>query len=129
MDYDSVMLYVKANPDCTSLDLARDFNVTIAKAFSFMNNLTHQNLVFRTRVKSPSNSKRIYSYRVVPGFDEIADNGDRSMKPAVIIAQIQRVCKHRGARIGLMFLDAHNSWRRANGMPLIPMSAVGLTHA
>jgi hypothetical protein len=129
VDYDSVMLYVKENPDCTSLDLARDFGVTIARAFTFMNLLEKQGLIFKTRVKSPTNNKRIFSYRVIPGFDEISDNGDRSIKPAFVVRMIRRIRQHRGPKIALMYLDAHNSWRVANGIPIIPESSLGDYHA
>lgn len=125
MDYDDVMLYVKQNPDCTSLQISARFDVTIAKAFTFMNQLIERGLVFKTTVKSPTNNKKIFSYRVIPAFDEISDNGDKSMKPAQIIKQVQRVSNQRGVEVGLMFLRAHNEWREANGVPLISAREAG----
>lgn len=119
MDYDEVMLYVKANPDCTSLEISARFDVTVAKAFTFMNELINRGLVFKTTVKSPTNNKKIFSYRAIPNFDEISDNGDRTMKPAEIIRIAKRIADSKGHRSAMMYIDAHNDWRAKNGFPLI----------
>jgi len=62
VDYDAVMLYVKENKDCSSVDVANEFGVTVAKAFTFINAMIELGLVFRTTVRSPRNNKRIYGY-------------------------------------------------------------------
>jgi hypothetical protein len=124
MDYDTVMLYVKNNPDCTSLNISSEFNVTVAKAFTFMNTMVEKGLIFKTSVRSPTNNKRIYSYRAIPTFDEHLDNGDRTMR----IGEITRVLRRVGARaeieVFMMHLNAFNDWRRANGFPLIQVKDV-----
>lgn len=116
MDYDDVMLYIKDHPDCSSLDLSDEFSVTIAKAFTFVNRLIEMRLVFRTMVRSPTNNKRIYGYRAIPGFDEVNDNGDGSMRIADVARYLQRMVARGMEWEASMHLASHNDWRRSNGL-------------
>lgn len=124
MDYDSVMLYVKEHPDCSSIDLAERFDVTVAKAFTFMNTMIGEGLAFKTMVRSPTNNKRILGYRAIPDFDEVNDNGDGSMKKAVTVRVLQRCLRTRGMETALRHMYSHNEWRRYKGLEEIMWSEV-----
>lgn len=124
MDYDSVMLYVKEHPDCSSIDISEQFGVTVAKAFTFMNAMIGEGLAFKTMVRSPTNNKRILGYRAIPGFDEINDNGDGSMKKAEIVRILQRCLRVKGMETALSHMYSHNEWRRYRGMQEITWSEV-----
>lgn len=124
MDYDRVMLYVKDNPDCSSIDIAEHFGVTVAKAFTFMNAMIGEGLAFKTMVRSPTNNKRILGYRVIPGFDEINDNGDGSMKRATVVRILQRSLRVKGMETALSHMYSHNEWRRDRGLSEITWSEV-----
>lgn len=115
------MLYVKANPDCSSLDVANEFGVTVAKAFTYLNSLIGLGLVYRTIVRSPTNNKKIYGYRAIPGFDEELDNGDGSMKDEEVIANIRRLARQGKEWQAAMHLESHNTWRRTRGLREIPL--------
>ncbi|MCA1807354.1 MAG: hypothetical protein LC687_05860 [Actinobacteria bacterium] len=116
MDYDDVMLYVKAHPDCSSLDLSEEFGVTVAKAFTFMNYMIGRRLVYKTLVRSPTNNKKILGYRVIPGFDELDDNGDGSMKREELVRVLRRCLRYEGERETHQHVISHNEWRVANGI-------------
>lgn len=116
MDYDAVMLYIKDNEDCSSIDVAEEFGVTVAKAFTFINNLIELGLVFRTTVRSPRNNKRIYGYRTIPGFDEVSDNGDRSMNEEEVVRNLKRLTAQGKEWEAAMHLASHNDWRRQNSV-------------
>lgn len=116
MDYDAVMLYVKENKDCSSVDVANEFGVTVAKAFTFINAMIELGLVFRTTVRSPRNNKRIYGYRTIPSFDEVYDNGDGSMREEDIVRNLKRLVERDMEWEATMHLASHNDWRKRNGI-------------
>lgn len=120
MDYDAVTLYIKANPDCSSLDVSQEFGVTVAKAFTYLNQLIELGLVYRTIVRSPTNNKKIYGYRTIPGFDEELDNGDGSMKPEQVLKNLRRLVARGQHREALLHLQSHNTWRKTNNLEEIP---------
>lgn len=124
MDYDDLMLFVKQNPDCTSLDISKAFGVTVAKSFTAMNEVIDKGLAFRTTMRSPTNGKKIYGYRVKPGFDEVNDNGDGSMKRAEVIRNLRRLIDRGLDWEAAMHLESHNEWRRANGVKQIERAEV-----
>ena len=119
MDYDSVMLYVKENPDCSSLDLSREFGVTVAKAFTYMNRMVRLGLAFKTLIRSPTNNKRIYGYRVIPGFDDVDDNEDGSIPMPEAVAILRRCYDNYGPEIAMKHLASMNQWRLANNVQTI----------
>lgn len=116
MDYDETMLFVKAHPDCSSLDIADAFGVTVSKAFTFMNAMIGEGLAFKTVTRSPTNNKRVLGYRAIPEFDVVDDNGDGSMKRAHVVRLIQRSLRVKGMRTALAHMYSHNEWRRGRGM-------------
>lgn len=124
MDYDAVMLYLKDHPDATSLDLSREFGVTVAKAFTFVNKLVRKKLVYKTIVKSPTNGKKIFGYRVIDGFDEVNDNPDGSMPTHEIKTILRRLDEQNLRWLAAMHLAHHNEWRRVNGVKEIPYREV-----
>ena len=116
MDYDAVMLYVKNNPDCSSLDLSSEFEVTVAKAFTFMNKMVHNGLAFKTLIRSPTNNKRIFGYRVIPGFDEVDDHEGGAIPMPEAVSILRRCLRNDGAEIAMKHLVSMNEWRRVNGV-------------
>lgn len=124
MDYDRVMLYVKSHPDCSSIELADEFGVTIAKAFTFMNFMMAKGLVFKTLVRSPTNNKRILGYRVIPEFDVVSDNADGSMKKAHVVRLLQRNLRSAGMLSALSHMYSMNDWARHNGTTEVMWSEV-----
>lgn len=119
MDHDEVMLYVKRNPDCTSLDLAREFGVTVAKAFTFMNKMYRKGLIVKTEVRSPTNNKKILGYRVIPGYDEPKDNEDGSIDLEEAKSILRRAKKVRGGEIASLHQRSMNEWREYHGVETI----------
>jgi len=128
MDYDAAMLYVKAHPDCTSLDLSEAFGVTVAKAFTFMNEMIEQGLVYKTTVRSPTNNKKIFGYRVIDGFDEIDEDAE-VMPTHEVFSIVGRLVWQGKEEKAKLFLQATNEWRenfnltRAHeeGLPYAPL--------
>ena len=124
IDHDAVAHFVMDHPDCSSLEIAREFDVTVAKAFTTMNTMIADGLAFKTSVRSPTNNKRILGYRMVPDFDVVLDNGNGSMRNAEVI-RITRAARERyGDRSAAMMLVAHNEWRKVHEVPTIPPEAV-----
>jgi len=124
MDYDAVMLYVKQNPDCSSLDIAEAFGVTVAKAFTFMNKMIEIGLAYKTTVRSPTNNKKILGYRVIDGFDEIYDNEDGSIPRNEALNIIRRQAWLGNHREAYLQMESMNTWRAAHGVPTIDWSEV-----
>jgi len=124
IDYDEVAYFVMDHPDCSSLEIADAFDITVAKAFTILNEMVADGLAFKTSVRSPTNNKRILGYRMVPWFDTVADNGDGSMKEAEVIRLVKSVLRRGDVRGAAMMLASHNDWRVANGVPTIPAEAV-----
>jgi hypothetical protein len=122
MDSDAVMLYIKDNPDCSSLDIAREFDITVARAFTIVNDMVQSGLAFKTIVRSPTNGKKILGYRVIPQFDEVGDNGDGSMKEGVISRDLKRLTRRGEYWKAAMTLASHNDWRDKNGLPRLSHS-------
>lgn len=116
MDPDAVMLFIKGHPDCSSLDIAEAFGVTVAKAFTFANMMVEKGMVFKTIVRSPTNNKKILGYRTMPDFDEVGDNGDGSMKNGEAIKLIRRYRENVGEWNAVMLFGALNDWRRKHGV-------------
>lgn len=124
MDYDAVMLYVKENPDCTSLDLSAEFGVTVAKAFTFMNKMARHELIYKTLVRSPTNNKKIFGYRTIEGFDEFED-GPHGEIPYEELRRILTRCRRvHGEEKALLHLASVNEWRRAHGLPEVGTEVV-----
>ena len=119
MDYDAVMLFIKNYPDAKSLDTSEAFGVTVAKSFTMMNEMIEKGLVYRRIMKSPTNGKKIYGYRAIPNFEEVADNGDGSMKKADVIRNLRRLVSRGKSWNAAMHLASHNEWRQANNVELI----------
>lgn len=124
MDYDTVMLYVKENPDCTSLDLSSEFGVTVAKAFTFMNKMVRRELVYKTLVRSPTNNKKIYGYRTIDRFDEFED-GPYGEIPYDEIREILIRCRRvHGEEKALLHWYSYNDWREAHGFEKLPQEVI-----
>lgn len=124
MDYDTVMLYVKNNPDCTSLDLSSEFGVTVAKAFTFMNKMVRHELVYKTKVRSPTNNKKIYGYRTIEGFDEFED-GPHGEIPYDELRKILTRCRRvHGEEKAMLHLYSCNDWRAAHGLEGVPVEVI-----
>lgn len=119
-----VAAFVAEHPDCSSLDIADAFGITVAKSFTILNELVDDHLAFKTTVRSPTNRKRIFGYRMVPGYDQVMDNGDGSMKDAQVIKLVRRRAKRDGEWSARKCLDSHNEWRRYHHLPEIPEASV-----
>lgn len=128
IDRDELAYFVMANPDCSSIDIAHQFGVTVAKAFTQMNELIDLGLAFKTSIRSPTNNKRILGYRMIPGFDALGDNGDGSMKDAEVINLLRRRVRLEGEWSAAMMLAAHNEWRTVHHIHPIPTEAVFGAH-
>lgn len=122
LEVSDVAAFVAENPDCSSLDIADAFGITVAKSFTILNELVDDHLAFKTTVRSPTNRKRIFGYRMVPGYDQIMDNGDGSMKDEQVIKLVRRRAARDGEWSARKCLDSHNEWRRINGVHEIPAS-------
>ena len=123
MTSSDVAEFIMNHPDSTSLDIAAHFGITVSKSFTVVNSLISDSLAFRTSVRSPTNRKRIYGYRMVPGYDKVIDNGDGSMKEAVIMTQAKRAKTRFGQEYADLLIGEHNRWRRANGIREITQRA------
>lgn len=121
---EDVVLYVKDNPDCTSLDIARYFGITITKAFTILNKYIERGDVFKTTVKSPTNGKKILGYRTNPNFDHMVDNADGSMSEGDVMRYLARIKKHYGSQGVQMSVKSLNRWRRSNGIQEIKLEDV-----
>ena len=123
MDYDAVMLYVKENPECTSLDLSEAFGVTVAKAFTFMNKMVSLGLAYKTIARSPTNNKKIFGYRVVDGFDEVNDDSPAMPKQEIITIARRQIWLGNDWQAA-MFVASCNEWREEQGVETIDWSEV-----
>lgn len=118
MDYDAVMLYVKENPSCTSLDLSEAFGVTVAKAFTFMNKMVSLGLAYKTIVRSPTNNKKIFGYRVIDGFDEVDDSEEEMPKDEILTIARRQIWLGNEWEAAL-FVASCNEWRKQKNVELI----------
>ncbi|MCA1807765.1 MAG: hypothetical protein LC687_07955 [Actinobacteria bacterium] len=125
MDYDEGMLFVKDYPDCSSVDIANHFGITVAKAFTWCNEMIELGLMYKTAVQSRINPKMIYGYRVIPEFDEPeVDNWDGSMRSGECYKVLNRCSRVHGRSASMNHLKSMNEWREVHGVPPLDPSMV-----
>jgi hypothetical protein len=122
--YDDLMLFVKANPDCTIMDLARRFNVSATRAASDASVLVRSGWLIKNQIRSETNNKIVIAYRVHPDWNNVRDNADGSMKEPHLIRILRIQYRHGSRELALMMLHGHNEWRAANNKQLIQESDV-----
>lgn len=122
---EEVSIFVRDNPDCSSVDISQEFGITVAKAFTLMNTLIESGLAFKTITRSKRNNKKILGYRMVPSFDVVVDNEDGSMRSGEVVALLKRSLRLGHTVEYVRFLvESHNEWRRMHGVREIQTSDV-----
>lgn len=115
------MLYIKSNPDCGITDLMRQFDVSATRAVADANQMVRTGWLIRNNIRSKVNNKLVIGYRVHPDWNMVLDNADGSMKEPHVMKLLRIQYKFGSRDLALSMLNAHNTWREANGKELIQM--------
>lgn len=124
MTTDDLLIFIKDNPNCTSLDISEKFGITIAKAFTMVNKLIERRHVYKTTVRSPTNGKKILGYKTDPNFDHMVDNEDGSMSTGDVMRYLKRIHDAYGVEGVVNSVRSLNAWRKANSLQLIRLEDV-----
>lgn len=121
IDYDEGMLFVQANPDSSSVEIADEFGCTTAAAFTWCNEMIRLGLMYKTYVRSKINPKYIYGYRVIPTFDTECDEANGAIREGEAYQILNRCSRVHGRRKAMKHLESMNEWREVHGVkPLDP---------
>lgn len=118
------MLFIKSNPDCSIIDLMMQFGISATRAVSDANRMVKTGWLIRNHVRSKANNKLVIAYRVHPDWNTVLDNADGSMKEPHVAKLLRIQYRFGSQELALSMVNAHNSWRKANGKELIRMEDV-----